>query len=316
MEDEHDQQGDTSSSTLSSAPSLVESDVLPTDSQSTQSPEEKEREEESKPNTASSSGRTRNAASRPAAKPASTVTIKRTAKARKWDAENIVIDPKSPLAKADLRRLLANPMAWDILDATDKAEILALFPDKEHILDPESENARPNLMSLMNDDTFRHDCATYTENIALGHFDPEWLASAWSAHERRKLGDFDEHLADKFEAEWQVQLPQDFKPKRQVSRGSNQSEAVKGENKSPEATSRETQDGDGGPGGSEMKDLGNETPTKVARCDAADSDAMSIDELQADDPQPKETPTPSSWKQRRGSTINVAGTADEKDELA
>uniref|UniRef100_A0A8H7N3F4 Uncharacterized protein n=1 Tax=Bionectria ochroleuca TaxID=29856 RepID=A0A8H7N3F4_BIOOC len=96
MEDEHDQQGDTSSSTLSSAPSLVESDVLPTDSQSTQSPEEKEREEESKPNTASSSGRTRNATSRPAAKPASTVTIKRTAKARKWDAENIVIDPKSP----------------------------------------------------------------------------------------------------------------------------------------------------------------------------------------------------------------------------
>lgn len=103
MEDEHDQQGDSSSSTLSSAPSLVESDALPTDSQSTQSPEEKEREEESKPNTASSGGRTRKATSRPAAKPASTVTIKRATKARKWDAENIIIDPKSPLAKADLR---------------------------------------------------------------------------------------------------------------------------------------------------------------------------------------------------------------------
>ncbi|CAH0058918.1 unnamed protein product [Clonostachys solani] len=312
MEDEHDQQGDTSSSSLSSAPSLVESDILPTDS--TQSSQD-----ESRANTTSSGERWRNPTSREDAKPASTVTIKRPTKptkARKWDAENIVINPKSPLAKADLRRLLANPVAWEILDATDKAEILALFPDKEHILDPDSENARPNLMSLMNDDTFRHDCATYTENIALGRFDPEWLASAWSAHERRKLGDFDEHLADKFEAEWQVQLPQDFKPKRQVNRGSSQNEAVNGENKALEATPRETQDGDGGPGGSEMKDLTTETPTKVARCDAVDSDAMSIDELQADDPQPQEAPTPSSWKQRRGSTIHVSGIADEKDELA
>ena len=35
--------------------------------------------------------------------PAKKVTVKRTPKKRKWDAENMIIDPKSPLASADLR---------------------------------------------------------------------------------------------------------------------------------------------------------------------------------------------------------------------
>lgn len=105
-------------------------------------------------------------------------------------------------------------MAWDALDADDKAEILALFPDQTHIITPGTETARPDLSALMNDDTFRHDCATYTEHVVQGRFDPEWLACAWTAHERRKIGDFDEHLNNKFEEDWQVDLPEDFKTKR------------------------------------------------------------------------------------------------------
>lgn len=37
---------------------------------------------------------------------------------------------------------------------------------------------------------------------------------AWSAHERRKMGDFDEYLVSKFEDDWEVNLPEEFKPRR------------------------------------------------------------------------------------------------------
>ncbi|UKZ46240.1 hypothetical protein TrVGV298_000441 [Trichoderma virens] len=134
----------------------------------------------------------------------------------KWDAESLLKDPKSPLATANLRSILCNPMAWTALDPEDKAEILALFPDKSHILDSGTEDARPNFASLMNDDSFRYDCAAYTENIAEGRHDPEWLASAWSAHERRKAGDFDKYLVDKLEEEWGVEIPEGMRIRREL----------------------------------------------------------------------------------------------------
>lgn len=66
----------------------------------------------------------------------------------------------------------------------------------------------------MNDDSFRYDCAAYTDNIAQGRHDPEWLASAWSAHERRRAGDFDTYLIDKLEEDWGVEIPEDMKVRR------------------------------------------------------------------------------------------------------
>ncbi|KOS21305.1 hypothetical protein ESCO_006748 [Escovopsis weberi] len=129
----------------------------------------------------------------------------------KWDAERILTDPKSPLARANLRTILSHPMAWSVLDAEEKAEILSLFPDKEHILDPDTDDARPDLRSLLNDDSFRYDCAAYTTNLALGRHDPEWLASAWGAQERRRIGDFDEFLIGKLRDDWGVELPDEMK---------------------------------------------------------------------------------------------------------
>ncbi|PTB69538.1 hypothetical protein BBK36DRAFT_1187482 [Trichoderma citrinoviride] len=139
---------------------------------------------------------------------------KKTPKKPKWTAETIVRDPKSPLATANLRSILCNTMAWTCLDQADKAEILALFPDRDHVLDADTEDARPNLASLMNDDSFRYDCAAYTENIAQGRHDPEWLASAWSAHERRKAGDFDEFLVERLEGDWGVEIPKGVRTAR------------------------------------------------------------------------------------------------------
>ena len=66
----------------------------------------------------------------------------------------------------------------------------------------------------MNDDNFRYDCARFSENIALGRHDPEWLGSAWAAHERRKAGDFDDFLVKRFEEEWQTTIPEDLKSLR------------------------------------------------------------------------------------------------------
>ncbi|KAM0473730.1 hypothetical protein ACHAP7_008062 [Fusarium lateritium] len=142
------------------------------------------------------------------------VVVKKAVRKSKWNADNILTDSKSPLASADLRSILSNPLAWDILEKEEKAEILALFPDSSHILSAGTEDARPDFASLMNDDTFRYDCAAYTENIAQGRHDPEWLEQAWAAHERRKMGDFDEYLDDKFKDEWEVELPPELKTDR------------------------------------------------------------------------------------------------------
>lgn len=131
--------------------------------------------------------------------------------------------PMSPLltsrVRAPAQSLLSNPAAWDVLDAVERTEILSLFPGGEHVLDARSADARPDILSLRNDDTFRHDCAAYTENVAEGRFDPGWLECAWSAHERRKMGDFDEHLAAKFEEDWQITLPNEYRPRREPSMG-------------------------------------------------------------------------------------------------
>ncbi|RSL76509.1 hypothetical protein CEP51_009905 [Fusarium floridanum] len=155
------------------------------------------------------------------------VVVRKTPRKSKWDADNILTDPKSPLASADLRAqsILSNPMAWDVLDQEEKAEILALFPDSQHILGSGAE-ACPDLGSLMNDDSFRYDCAAYTEHIAQGRHDPEWLAQAWAAHERRKAGDYDEYLDNKFINDWEVELPPELKTSRGPAASGHDSDAT------------------------------------------------------------------------------------------
>ena len=56
--------------------------------------------------------------------------------------------------------------------------------------------------TLRNDDTWRHDIARYVEYIQEGKCDPQWLAEAFEAHGRRKMGVYDDYLAHKFEEDW------------------------------------------------------------------------------------------------------------------
>jgi hypothetical protein len=88
-------------------------------------------------------------------------------------------------------------------------------------IDHSPERTRPNLDYLRSDDSFRFDCARYAENIEAGCHDPDWLAESWTAHERRKRGDFKEYLASKLERDWDVELP--AKDGRDVEEGEKES---------------------------------------------------------------------------------------------
>ncbi|KAL6902561.1 Asx homology domain-containing protein [Trichoderma evansii] len=195
---------------------------------------------------------------------------KRTAKKTKWDAESILKDPKSPLATANLRSILCNPLTWTALDQDERTEILSLFPDKGHILDAGTKDARPNFASLMNDDSFRYDCAAYTDNIAQGRHDPEWLASAWSAHERRRAGDFDKYLIDKLEEDWGVEIPEEMK----IRRAPPVTEADNGEKPEKDELKKEKEK-------AEKDDLKKEKEKAKAKAKAKAKidDRMEIDEL-------------------------------------
>ncbi|KAJ0299294.1 hypothetical protein COL5a_000629 [Colletotrichum fioriniae] len=135
-------------------------------------------------------------------------------KGPKWTTQKLLTDLKSPLASANLRAMLCQPAAWDILTKEERAEIVSLFPAGTRILDAGTDEARPDFDALRNNNNFRHDCATYADNISLGKHDPEWLEQAWGARERRRAGEFDDYVTQKFEDEWSCKLPEGFKPNR------------------------------------------------------------------------------------------------------
>ncbi|KAG6356719.1 hypothetical protein INS49_014593 [Diaporthe citri] len=132
--------------------------------------------------------------------------------ARKWTPEYVTQSKQSPLVNKDLRALLLHPQAWDVLGDEDKKELLALFPDTRHILNANTPDARPNIMSLQNDDNFRHDTEEYVSNLKAGMHDPAWLQDAWAAHEARASGQFDEYYIRKLEVDWKTTIPDELKP--------------------------------------------------------------------------------------------------------
>ncbi|EGZ67527.1 hypothetical protein NEUTE2DRAFT_142356, partial [Neurospora tetrasperma FGSC 2509] len=135
---------------------------------------------------------------------------KKTNLDRKWGAPFVYTDEKSPLTNADLRAILLLPRAWEVLTPDERKDILAKFPDDSHILDPGTEIARPDLVSLRNNDHFRYDCARYLENIERGRHDEQWLQEAWVAHEKHKRGDYDDFLIKEFENDWATKIPEEL----------------------------------------------------------------------------------------------------------
>lgn len=121
------------------------------------------------------------------------------------------------IAYSEEQALLSHPDAWAVLDTEEKKEILANFPDDQHILNAGTEDARPNIQSLRNDDNFRHDVARFRDAISNGQLDPQWLQEAWVARERRETGEFDEYMIKRFESDWGVELPAEYKTAKKPS---------------------------------------------------------------------------------------------------
>ncbi|RYP12653.1 hypothetical protein DL767_011188 [Monosporascus sp. MG133] len=121
--------------------------------------------------------------------------------------EEMLTNPRSPLASTRLRDLLFNPKAWDLLGPQERKQVLAKFPDQQEILDAGTEEARPDVASLRNNNNFRHDAARYQDNLRKGKHDPEWIRQAQAAHSKREMGGYDEYLATRFEEEWGMKMP-------------------------------------------------------------------------------------------------------------
>ncbi|KAI1415258.1 Asx homology domain-containing protein [Hypoxylon sp. FL1857] len=121
--------------------------------------------------------------------------------------EEMLTNPRAPLGTAKLRDLLCSNKAWDILDAEEKKSVLSKFPDLIEVLDAGTENARPNIAALKNNDNFRHDVARYQEDLRKGWHDPEWIRQAQAAHRKREVGAYNEYLSARFQDEWGMPMP-------------------------------------------------------------------------------------------------------------
>lgn len=87
-----------------------------------------------------------------------------------------------------------------------------MFPDEKHILEAGTENARPDVLSLQNDDNFRHDTEDYVSNLSKDMHHPIWLQDAWAAHGSRAAGNYDQFYIRRLEVEWKTTIPDDMKP--------------------------------------------------------------------------------------------------------
>ncbi|KAI0852422.1 Asx homology domain-containing protein [Daldinia vernicosa] len=123
--------------------------------------------------------------------------------------DEMLTNSLSPLATAQLRELLCSEAAWDLLSTEEKQQVLAKFPDEKEILNVGTENARPNIAALRNNNNFRHDIVRYQDDLRKGWHDPEWIRQAQSAHSKREIGFYDEYLSNRFQEDWSMGMPRE-----------------------------------------------------------------------------------------------------------
>ncbi|KAI1390944.1 Asx homology domain-containing protein [Hypoxylon trugodes] len=132
----------------------------------------------------------------------------RKGKSKYDNPEEMLTNPRAPLANVNLRDLLCSRKAWEILSPEEKERVLSKFPtDGKEILDKGTENARPNIPSLQNNDNFRNDISQYQEHLRKGWHDPEWIRQAQAAHAKHIVGAYNEYLDARFEDDWGMPPP-------------------------------------------------------------------------------------------------------------
>ncbi|KAI0898057.1 Asx homology domain-containing protein [Annulohypoxylon nitens] len=135
-------------------------------------------------------------------------TSSRKIKSKYDNPDEMLTNPRAPLAKVNLRDLLCSSRAWDVLSPEERKAVLDKFPDQDEVIDNGTETARPNILALRNNDNFRHDVAQYQEDLRKGWHDPEWIRQAQAAHRKREAGEYNEYLATRFKEEWGIPLPE------------------------------------------------------------------------------------------------------------
>ncbi|ERS95538.1 hypothetical protein HMPREF1624_08054 [Sporothrix schenckii ATCC 58251] len=157
--------------------------------------------------------KTNKAAPSTSASAAVAVMRRRKQAAARWQTDFVLANTRSPLTQFDLRTLLCQPEAWDVLDADEKRGVLARLPPGAVVLDRDTpELARPDVAALENDNNFRHDCARYRSDLAAGFYNKQWLEEAFEAHAMRSTGLFDAYVLDSFESSWGVTVPDELRP--------------------------------------------------------------------------------------------------------
>ena len=96
------------------------------------------------------------------------------------------------------QKLFANPLAWDLLDDTEKQELRDLLPTKT----PYDAEGRPAAEFLRYNNAWRNGVRLFQEDVAEGRYEREWLEQAEQAHRERREGQFDAWKAREFEAFW------------------------------------------------------------------------------------------------------------------
>ncbi|KAI1477893.1 Asx homology domain-containing protein [Daldinia eschscholtzii] len=142
-----------------------------------------------------------------------TTSSSRKGKSKYDNPDEMLTNPRAPLVTAQLRELLCSKQAWDLLSAEEKQQVLAKFPDNKEILDAGTENARPDIAALRNNNNFRHDIARYQDDLSKGWHDPEWIRQAQAAHRKREVGFYNEYLSARFKEEWGIEIPDEEEQK-------------------------------------------------------------------------------------------------------
>ncbi|OAF63433.1 hypothetical protein VC83_00329 [Pseudogymnoascus destructans] len=145
-------------------------------------------------------------AKRPQRNQASSQTAKKAKKARTgiWSVENVLQNPKSPLANANLKGLFSNPEAWNILDKETKAKLISMLPENSHVIDEIEGELRISENFLKFDQNWAHYLGRAQEDIAEGRNEPRWLEEAAAASEQRADGEFDDRKDNEYEMFWGV----------------------------------------------------------------------------------------------------------------